>query len=52
MKPQKIENELVKLVKVTDEAIEKAIKRGDLGLIGRLVREQRHTLKALRRRPK
>jgi hypothetical protein len=49
MKKPTIQKHLAALVKITDEAIQKAVKRGDLGLLARLIREQRHNLKALRK---
>lgn len=44
-----IRKQLTKLVKLTEEAIIKAEKRGDARVLARLIREQRHNLKALRK---
>lgn len=49
MKKAQITKHLTKLVKITDAAIEKAEKRGTIDTLARLVREQRHNLKALRK---
>jgi hypothetical protein len=47
MKPDKLGQSWSALLKRTDEAIEKAIKRGDARLAARLIHEQRHNLKAV-----
>ena len=49
MKKPTIEKHLSALVKLTEALLEKAVKRGDLPAVARLVREQRHNLKALRK---
>jgi hypothetical protein len=48
MKKQTITKHLVALVRLTDDTLQKALKRGDLRMVAKLVREQRHNLKALR----
>lgn len=40
-----IDKETQHLIDVAKAALEKAAKRGDLGMVARLIREQRHTLK-------
>lgn len=52
MKPSKIEAALLKLIKLTDRALDKAEKRGSLDALSRLIDSQRHNLKALRKKAK
>lgn len=49
MKKNTLTKHLTTLVRITDELLQKALKRGDIGAASRLIREQRHNLKALRK---
>lgn len=49
MKKPTITKHLTNLVKTTELLLDKAAKRGDTRTAARLIREQRHNLKALRK---